>query len=99
MTSLPARPTTPLAVMKLFEPLNSRAKELKRQEKAKHGKAWETRVRMANGLEAAVGLAQMQMNVLQLSTMGALFGRRADKPEEMIPIDFQNSPVSRETLI
>ena len=89
MPGLPKRPTTALQVLELLEPLNTRAKNLKRRENEQRGTPWETRHRMANGIEAAVGLAQMQMNVLHSAQSGHFFGRSsAEDPTKMIRLDF-----------
>jgi hypothetical protein len=88
MADLPERPTTALQVLELLEPLNVRAKELKRRENEQRGTPWETRHRMANGIEAAVGLTQVHMNVLHHARSGHFFGRSADAPAKVIPLDF-----------
>jgi len=88
VTDLPNRPTTALQVLELLEPLNVRAKELKRRENERHGTPWETRHRMANGIEAAVGLTQVQMTVLHHAQSGHFLGRSADDPTKVIRLDF-----------
>jgi hypothetical protein len=88
MADLPERPTTALQVLELLEPLNLRAKELKRRENEQRGTPWETRHRMANGIEAAVGLTQVHMNVLHHAVSGHFFGRSADDPAKVIRLDF-----------
>ena len=88
LNDLPSRPERASDVLDLLVPLNSRARALKRQHLDRYRKPWETRVRMAGGFEAAIGVAQMLVNIRRVAESGQLLAPMTGRPDQLASVDF-----------